>query len=116
MRPVLFGAVLGATLLAAGAASAASFDCNKARAPDEKAICADLGLNDQDVRMSQLYGIVRKVVPMGARAAIMDDQGAWLRNRRTCGANRACIARSYSRRIEQLNAVLEQRVYPNGPF
>lgn len=116
MRPVLFGAVLGATLLAAGAASAASFDCNKARAPDERAICADRGLNDDDVRMAQLYGIVRKVVPMGTRGAIMDEQSVWLRNRRTCGPNRACLQKSYARRIQQLNAVLEQRVYPNGPF
>lgn len=116
MRPVLFAAVIGAGLLAASAASAASFDCNKARSPDEKAICADRGLNDQDVRMAQLYDITRKVVPMGTRGAIMDEQSRWLRDRRTCGPNRACIAKSYARRIGQLNAVLEQRVYPNGPF
>lgn len=116
MRPVLFAAAIAVTLLGAGTASAASFDCAKARAPDERAICATLSLNDQDVRMSQLYGIVRKVVPMGARGAIMDDQAVWLRDRRRCGADRACLSRSYSKRITQLNAVLEQRVYPNGPF
>lgn len=116
MRVRLFATVLAVGFLGAGAASAASFDCNKARAPDEKAICADRALNDQDVRMAELYDIVRHVVPMGTRGAIMDDQGAWLRQRHTCGAGRACIARAYVTRIGQLNQVLETRVYPNGPF
>lgn len=116
MRPGLLVAAITLVTLSAGAASAASFDCAKARTPDEKAICATLSLNDQDVRMSQLYGIVRKVVPMGARGAIMDDQAVWLRDRRRCGASKACLSRSYGKRIMQLNAVLEERVYPNGPF
>ena len=116
MRLRLFAAVLAAGFLSAGAASAASFDCNKARTADEKAICADRSLNDQDVRMAQLYDIVRHLVPMGTRGAIMDEQTVWLRQRRTCGASRACIARSYATRIAQLNRVLETRVYVNGPF
>lgn len=116
MRLRLFVPLLAAGLFTAGAASAAGFDCNKARAPDEKAICADRALNDQDVRMSLLYDITRRVVPMGGRGAIMDDQQAWLKNRRTCGADRKCLARSYQNRINTLNRVLEERVYPNGPF
>ncbi len=116
MRFRLFAAALAAGLLAAGAAGAASFDCNKARAPDEKAICNDRALNDQDVRMSLLYDITRRLVPMGSRDAIQDDQKAWLQNRRGCGADRACLARSYRSRVDALTAVLERRVYPNGPF
>ncbi len=119
MRPILIAASLSAGLLALGAcgsASAASFDCNKARTANEKAICNDRWLNDQDVRMSQLYDIVRRLVPMGSRGAIMDDQSIWLKQRDGCGADRRCIANAYSRRIGQLNAVLEQRVYPQGPF
>ncbi len=116
MRVPLCAAALLALTLSAGSAGAASFDCNKARAPDEKAICADRALNDQDVRMSLLYDITRRLVPMGSRGAIMDDQQAWLRSRRTCGANKACLARSYQNRITTLNRVLEERVYPNGPF
>jgi len=116
MRPALFAAALTIAFAGASAASAASFDCSKARTPDERAICATTYLNDQDVRMDQLYGIVRKLVPMGARGAIMDDQAVWLRDRRKCGADKACLSRSYSKRIAELYAVLEQRVYPNGPF
>lgn len=116
MRLRLFAAVLAVSVLSAGAASAASFNCARAAAPDEHAICDDRFLNDQDVRMSQLYDIVRRLVPMGTRGAIMDEQTRWLRARGTCGANRACLNRSYATRIGQLNRVLDTRVYPNGPF
>ena len=39
-------------LLAPLAAGAASFDCSKASAPDEKAICAHLALNDKEGELS----------------------------------------------------------------
>ena len=116
MRVRLFAAVLVAGLLTAGAAGAASFNCARAATPDERAICDDRFLNDQDVRMAQLYDIVRHLVPMGTRGVIMDEQSRWLRARRSCGANRACLNRSYATRIAQLNRVLETRVYNHGPF
>ena len=116
MRIRLFAIALAAGLLTGGAASAASFDCNRARTATEHAVCADRGLNDQDVRMSQLYDIVRRLVPMGTRGAIMDDQTRWLRERNRCGGDRRCLATAYSRRIGQLNRVLEERVYSQGPF
>ena len=99
----------------AGPATAASFDCAKARKADEKAICANRDLNDQDVRVDQLYGITRHLVPMGGRGAIMDDQRAWLTKRGACGANRACLAKSYDQRLRELNKVMD-RVYSQGPF
>lgn len=111
--PVLVLTAVGAAL--AAPASAASFDCRKARAADEKAICADRDLNDQDVRMSQLYDITRRLTPMGGRGAIMDQQTLWLKARRTCGGDRACLRRSYDQRLEALNGVME-RVYKQGPF
>ncbi|RYF95462.1 MAG: hypothetical protein EON95_01480 [Caulobacteraceae bacterium] len=98
------------------AASAASFDCRRAATGTERAICATTSLNDRDVQMAQLYGIVRKLVPMGTRGAIMDRQSVWIRERNRCGADRACIGKSYDRRIAELYRVLEERVYPQGPF
>ena len=109
---IVLAAVFGAASLPA---AAASFDCRKARAADEKAICANRDLNDQDVRMDQLYGITRHLVPMGGRGAIMDDQRAWLAARKACGANLACLRRSYDNRLRQLNTVMD-RVYSQGPF
>jgi hypothetical protein len=58
---------------------AASFDCNKARAPDEKAICANTALNDKDVKMSVLYEINKRTLAMGGRGAMQDAQQQWLR-------------------------------------
>lgn len=99
----------------AAPAAAASFDCRKARTADEKAICANRDLNDQDVRLDQLYGITRHLVPMGGRGAIMDDQRDWLQARKHCGGNQSCLAKSYDGRIRQLNTVMD-RVYSQGPF
>ena len=66
--------------------------------------------------MAQLYDIVRHLVPMGSRGAIMDRQTVWIRERNRCGGNVSCIGQSYDRRIRELNRVLEERVYPQGPF
>jgi uncharacterized protein len=46
---LLWSVSIGATGLAA------SFNCKKAEAADEKAICADRELDDEDVEMSVLY-------------------------------------------------------------
>jgi uncharacterized protein len=95
--------------------SAASYDCARARSADEKAICAYLPLNDKDVRMSVLYEINKRTLAMGGRGALQDAQQQWLRDRRTCGANRACLTRAYDRRLAELERSME-RIYRNGPF
>ncbi|TCS13235.1 hypothetical protein [Caulobacter sp. BK020] len=45
----------------------------------------------------------------------MDAQQQWLRGRRSCGADRACLTRLYDRRLDELERGLE-RIYRNGPF
>jgi uncharacterized protein len=106
---------LALTLVTPVAASAASFDCAKARAPDEKAICANMTLNDKDVRMSVLYEVNKRTLAMGGRGAMEDAQRQWLRDRKGCGANRACLNRAYDRRLSDLERSLD-RIYRNGPF
>ena len=106
---------LALTLALPIAAQAASFDCNKARSPDEKAICANTALNDKDVKMSVLYDINKRTLAMGGRGSLMDAQQQWLKDRRTCGANRACLNRAYDRRLGELERSME-RIYRNGPF
>ena len=96
-------------------AQAASFDCAKARSPDEKAICANLALNDKDVRMSVLYDINKRTLAMGGRGSLEDAQRQWLKDRRGCGANRACLNRAYDGRLTDLDRSME-RIYRNGPF
>ena len=115
MRRLIPALVLTVACAAALPATAASFDCRKARTADERAICANRDLNDQDVRVDQMYGITRRLVPMGGRDAIMDQQRAWLKARKACGGNQACLRRSYDRRLRELNTVMD-RVYQQGPF
>lgn len=106
---------LALTFALPAVASAASFDCARARTPDEKAICSNTALNDKDVKMSVLYDINKRTLAMGGRGALMDSQQAWLRDRRQCGANRACLNRSYDRRLDDLDRSME-RIYRNAPF
>jgi uncharacterized protein len=113
MRLVL--TVLALTFAVPVAAHAASYDCARARSPDEKAVCAYLPLNDKDVKMSVLYDINKRTLAMGGRGAMQDAQQQWLRDRRKCGANRACLNRAYDRRLDELDRSME-RIYRNGPF
>lgn len=84
---------------------AASFDCQKAAQPDEKAICANHVLNDLDVEMATKYQFLRGLFAMGTRGTMQDDQRAWLKNRSQCGNDASCLKNVYQQRITQLDAV-----------
>ena len=106
-RRWLIAAASVALLAAAGPAAAASFACGKAKAPDEKAICASRTLSELDVQMATLF-TVRMEIPMlmGARGAAQDEQHAWLAQRGACGSNSACLTQSYQQRIAALKQTL----------
>ena len=104
-----------AVLLLSTGAEAASFDCGRARTPDEIAICNNRDLNDMDVRMATLFDVAKGFVLMGERGAMQDDQREWLAARRRCGANVSCLRRSYRKRIGELEAQLQQ-IRSRGPF
>jgi hypothetical protein len=58
----VIGTLLGAgVLLVADSAVAASFDCARAKAADEKAVCANRSLNDLDVTMGEHQEQSRKM-------------------------------------------------------
>ena len=101
--------------LLAPAAGAASFNCAKAKTLDEKTICAERSLNDQDVRMALMLDISRHFVAMGRRGQLDDEQTDWLRGRKACGANKQCLATAYAHRIERLQGVIDE-VAHHGPF
>lgn len=96
-------------------AAAASFDCAAAKAPDEKAVCATRSLNDLDVKMATQYAIVTRLVGMGQRGDLQDQQRAFLKQRAACGSAVACIASAYRARIAVFEGVLD-RVVTQGPF
>ncbi|EKN6177460.1 lysozyme inhibitor LprI family protein [Yersinia sp. 22-579] len=83
-------------------AAAASFDCKLAVLADEKAICADPALSEKDVQMTTTYNLLKGLLLMGARGALQDEQGEWLKKRQQCGANHTCLLQLYDRRIQTL--------------
>lgn len=97
--------LLTCLLLSPLAAGAASFDCHKAKQADEKAICAHLTLNDKDVAMSTKYQFLKGLFAMGRRGTMQDDQQSWLKTRKQCGSDTACLNRAYDTRLQQLDAI-----------
>jgi uncharacterized protein len=95
-------------VLAGGSADAASFACDKAEAPDEKAICAHLPLNDRDVEMATRFEILKAVLPMGGQSKLREDQETWLTERRTCAADVECLRNTYDARLKVLRGVLSE--------
>jgi uncharacterized protein len=86
------------------AASAASFDCEKANlAADEKVICDTRSLNDADVKMVTTFDILTSLLAMGNRGTLQDEQSAWLKKRQACGEDAECIRNAYSERLKQLD-------------
>jgi uncharacterized protein len=108
-KPLVLALALSAlTTLAPPAARAASFPCDKAEAPDERAICAHLPLNDRDVEMATRFEILKSVLPMGGQAKLRDDQEAWLTERRACGGDVGCLTAAYDARLKVLRGVLAE--------
>ena len=116
MRMVLASAALAGLIWAGmaaapgGAAEAASFNCARAGTPSERAICGSRALEDRDVEMATIFGLIRPVFAMGARGAFMDEQNAWLVQRNRCGGDRACLTRRYDERIAALRQSYQRNV------
>lgn len=95
---------------------AASFDCTKARLSAEKTICANRSLNDQDVKLATTFNLLTHVMSMGSRDAMRDDQADWLKQRNACNAKVACLRTAYNTRQQQLDTIVQDRIYAHGPF
>lgn len=80
-------------------ASAASFDCSKAKAPEELAVCKNPDLSALDSEMGGLW-YAYNLLPMlmGSSGARRDDAQQFLRDRAVCAANVACLRRVYTAR------------------
>lgn len=111
---VTFTSLLTASVTATS--YAASFDCGKVSAVDEKTICADRVLNDKDVSMALLYSIDRRFMGMGSRGELIDEQADWLKRRHACGARNDCLNALYDQRISVLRKFIDERVVTQGPF
>lgn len=86
---------------------AASFDCNQAHLPDEKAVCASRQLSDMDVELSVKYHFLHGLYAMGAAGDLQDAQEAWLIRRRQCQADSRCLTEVYQQRLQELDGLYE---------
>jgi uncharacterized protein len=108
MKAAVFFAAAVLAVLAVNPSQAASFNCAKAKTPDERAICHNPALSDLDTEMATLFGVRMKLpMLMGARGDAGDEQIQWLQSRGACGSNAACLTGSYNGRISVLNSEID---------
>jgi len=106
--------VLSLSFLLCTLAHAASFDCTKAKTPQEKAICGTPQLSAADDQMAAAYKAWLAAAPPDWAAGIRDNQRAWLRSRNAnCPAGDAgdpiatCLGNVYKMRIAELQQMVE---------
>lgn len=90
---------------------AASFDCSKATAPDELAICSNPTLSALDSQMGGLwYGYKAMPLLMGVSGIRLDAATAFLKSRAACGSNVSCMTKLYNERIATLQSNIDDAV------
>jgi uncharacterized protein len=85
-------------------AGAQSFDCSRARAPDEQTICNVPKLGALDEKMAAMFFALRGASSDSEKRNLTLEQSTWLKERGACGADANCIQSSYERRIKQLQS------------
>jgi len=92
---------------------AASFDCNKAKSPVEKAICADAELSKLDEVLSQTYKVAVIEYPVANYLRI--KQREWIKGNSNCDKNKltSCLKDKYKERIKILSDINNIQVYSN---
>lgn len=93
-------------------AQAASFDCQKAATPTERAICADSALSGQDQTIAEHYQQLVTLLPEAEKNALRNEQRSWLKQRNTCASDsaslNACLAQRLNLRDNELLTRLHQ--------
>ncbi|MEM8688963.1 MAG: lysozyme inhibitor LprI family protein [Pseudomonadota bacterium] len=93
-------AVMLATM--AVAQEAPSFDCKKASAPDEKAICENFTVAWLDRQLDRARKDALARADGQTSGALRADQSAWLASRRDCGSDVPCLTERYVLRLTAL--------------
>lgn len=84
-------------------AQAASYDCTRANASAEIAVCAHPNLNALDEELAVLYRSLLNELPVRQADRMRQDQRSWLKARNSCGAEVRCLKARYQERIARLN-------------
>lgn len=103
--------VLFMSLAFASMGKAASFNCSKAHAPVERAVCADRQLSDADTLLAQRYSKAMSQLSDAGQRIVQDGQRQWLRYVRDLCTGRAkakasavasCLKDAYDDRLKDL--------------
>jgi uncharacterized protein len=85
-------------------AQAQSFNCRYAKTADEVLICQDARLAALDERLATVYARLRQQLFGAQRKRLEQSQALWLKQRRDCGRDVACITQLYEERVQALTA------------
>ena len=99
---LLFAVTVGAVLLCAGPAGAASFDCAKARSKLTRVICADAELSRLDQEVWDAYGARIKTLSSTQYAQVRDRHITWRRQRGLYEQSVAALLEDYRRHLAWL--------------
>lgn len=105
---------LGLLSAAALPAHAASFDCQKASAGIEQAICGSKALSRLDEQLAEHYQQMMTLSPQTGRVALRSAQREWLKQRNACSNDAAtldtCLTQQLNARDDVLVKLLQQAV------
>lgn len=99
---ILLPTALGAALLIACLQTASAFNCNTARTPTERTICAHNHLQVLDAEMESCYFNILASLSGSEKKSFRNNQRAWLRQRNSCGASVGCLTRIYEDHVFDL--------------
>lgn len=103
LRGLVIAATLaGMSVVGAVQARPPSFSCTGLLRSDERAICRSSTLSAQDRELAAMFDAIKGCKAMGGRDLFIGEQARWLKQRRACGASRACLSRLYRHRLAEL--------------
>lgn len=93
------GALL-ATFLLVFSASAAAFDCDRARNDAEITICGDSDLSRLEAELTRQYEVALR--DTASPEALRQDERGWLSRRNACRKDARCLVQQYRQRLLEL--------------
>lgn len=81
-----------------------SFNCATDHEPDEVAICNNGTLSNLDLQLADLYRTLSDRLGKNQKARLIEEQRAWVQQRRSCQSNEPCLTKTYEARIAQLQS------------
>ena len=97
------------------ASGAPSFDCRRAAAPAEIAICRDPSLAELDQDLNGTYREAQAAAVGDNAVALAAQQRAWMRQRNACGANARCLRQTMTARLTDLHGTRQDSGIAAGP-